>query len=96
MKHYGTTGHGPRNDLGAKQRKQICEAGETQLARTIRKLQPETIVTVVLAIAPNVERAIAQAKWEGAHIQLPYPGQWKRNRVGFERGLRPLLQRELR
>ena len=86
----------PVDDLGAKHRKQICEAGETQLARTIRKLQPETIVTVVLAIAPNVERAIEQAKWKGAHIQLPYPGRWKRNRVGFERGLRPLLQRELR
>ena len=85
----------PVDDLATKQRKQICAAGERQVARTIRKLQPETIVTVVLAIAPNVERAIELAKWKGAHIQLPYPGRWKRNRVGFDRGLRPLLQREL-
>ena len=85
----------PVDDLATKQRKQICAAGERQLARTIRKLQPERIVTVVLAIAPNVERATELAKWKGAHIQLPYPGRWKRNRVGFDRGLRPLLQREL-
>lgn len=85
----------PVDNLASKRRKQVCGAGEAHLAQTIRKLRPETIITVVLAIAPNVERAIEQAKWSGRHIQLPYPGRWKRNRVAFDRGLRPLLRREL-
>ena len=85
----------PVDDLDAKQRKRICGAGETRLARTIRKLQPETIVTLVLAIAPNVERAIELSRWKRRHIQLPYPGRWKRNRTAFDRALRPFLQHEL-
>jgi hypothetical protein len=85
----------PVDDLEVKQRKRICGTGESHLARTIRRLQPETIVTLVLAIAPNVEHAIKISKWKGRHIQLPYPGRWKRNRIAFDRALRPFLQHEL-
>lgn len=84
----------PVDDLGPKERKQMCSNGEIRLAHTIERLQPEMIVTLVLSIAPNVERAIDQATWKGLHIQLPYPGRWKRNRLAFDRGLRPVLQRE--
>jgi hypothetical protein len=86
----------PIDDLNLKQRRTRCGKGETQLTRTIKKLQPEIIITLVLSIAPNVERAIDQARWKGLHVQLPYPGRWKRNRLAFDRGLRPLLQREFR
>jgi hypothetical protein len=84
----------PVDDLDLKKRRQRCGEGEIRLMRTIQHLRPEIIITLVLSIAPNVERSITRAGWEGVHIRLPYPGRWKRNRLAFDRGLRPVLECE--
>jgi hypothetical protein len=85
----------PVDHLPMKQRRLACARGEAQLAAQIRQLDPETIVTVVRSIAANVERAQARAKWQGTHIELPYPGRWKTHRDAFEQALRPVLRRTL-
>ena len=86
----------PVDRLAPKQRRLACNRGETQLGATIRWFNPEVIVTVVRSIAPNVERARASARWQGTHLELPYPGRWKSHRDEFERALIPLLRRTLR
>jgi hypothetical protein len=83
----------PVDKLAQKQRRFACARGETRLAAIIRGLDPEVIVTIVRSIAANVERAEARAKWQGTHIELPYPGRWKTHRVAFEYALRPVLRR---
>lgn len=73
-----------------------CRSGEVRLARTIRALRPEIIVTIVRSIAENVRRAREQAAWSGSHFELPYPGRWYRARVQFSRQLVPLLRETVR
>jgi hypothetical protein len=82
----------PVDNLRGKQRRLSCARGETRLAATIRQLDPEVIVTIVRSIAANVQRAQARAKWDGTHLELPYPGRWKSHRLAFERALRPVLR----
>jgi hypothetical protein len=84
----------PVDKLNAKDRRQACVAGETQLSRTIKQLRPEIIVTVVRSIAANVVRAQTHAGWEGTHLALPYPGRWQRNRGIFKDALIPVLRKE--
>ena len=86
----------PVDRLTPKQRRLACDRGEKQLGATIRRFNPEVIVTVVRSIAPNVERARARARWRGTHRELPYPGRWKSHRDEFERALLPVLRRTLR
>jgi len=86
----------PVDRLPPKQRRLACAHGETRLGSIIRRLNPEVIVTVVRSIRANVQRAQARAKWQGASLELPYPGRWKEHRVAFERTLRPVLRRTLR
>ncbi len=83
----------PVDHLDPPSRRAACLAGEPLLCRTIRKLQPETIVTVVRSIRGNVERAAACAGWSGPMVDLPYPGRWLRHRETFLAGLVPLLAR---
>jgi len=85
----------PVDQLTAKQRRLACARGEAQLGETIRRLDPEVIVTVVRSIARNVERARALAKWQGSHLELPYPGRWMFHRYEFQRVLVPVLRRTL-
>ena len=85
----------PVDGLSMEQRRLAWTQGETRLAAMIRQLEPEVIVTVVRSIAANVARAQARAKWQGPHIELPYPGRWKTHRLAFERALRPMLRRTL-
>jgi hypothetical protein len=73
-------------------RRRVCRAGEIRLARALRTLRPEMVVTVVRAIGSNVRRAEAAAKWSGRHFELPYPGRWHRFRTEFRRKLIPLLR----
>ena len=86
----------PVDRLERKQRVQVCRDGEGRLAQTIKRLRPEVIVTMVRSIAENVRRAELRAEWDGARVELPYPGRWKRNRVEFEDGLRPVLRERLK
>jgi hypothetical protein len=74
-------------------RRCACCSGEARLARTIRTLRPEIIITVVRSIGENVTRAREQAAWSGPHLELPYPGRWQRARLRFSRKLVPLLRK---
>jgi hypothetical protein len=86
----------PVDCLPLKERRLACSQGEARLATIIRRLNPEVVVTVVRSIAANVRRAQARAKWQGTHLELPYPGRWENHRVAFERALVPVLRRTLR
>jgi hypothetical protein len=86
----------PVDRLTRKQRRLAWAQSEARLGTMIRRLNPNVIVTVVRSIRANVQRAQAQARWQGAHLELPYPGRWKTHRVAFERALRPVLLRSLR
>lgn len=74
-------------------RRCACLSGEARLARIIRTLRPEIIITVVRSIGENVRRAGEQAAWSGPHLELPYPGRWYRHRMEFGRRLVPLLRK---
>jgi hypothetical protein len=65
-------------DEGARRAHRL--ANEPLLSRTIKKLQPEVIVSMLRAIHRNVERAASRAGWNGRFVQLPYPGRWIRHR----------------
>jgi hypothetical protein len=85
----------PVDRMEPRLRRRACQAGEARLARTLRKLRPEVVVTIVRSIDRNVRRAEASAEWSGPHIVLPYPGRWHRFRVIFRRKLTPLLRATL-
>ena len=70
-----------------------CLEGEPGLRRTIRRLQPEVIVSLVRSVQPIVSRASAEAGWTGRLIDLPYPGRWIRHREKFVAGLLPELRK---
>jgi hypothetical protein len=82
----------PVDNMTRDVRRSACRSGEARLARTIRTLRPEIIITVVRSIGENVRRAREQAAWSGPHLELPYPGRWYRSRMQFSRQLVPLLR----
>jgi hypothetical protein len=82
----------PVDKMTAEARMYACSRGETRLAQMIRALRPQTIVTVVRSISPNVKRAQARAGWSGRHLELPYPGRWHGHRTKFRELLIPFLQ----
>jgi hypothetical protein len=86
----------PVDQLTNRKRRQICLKGEARLSQIIKRLQPKIIVTIVRSIAAIVMRAQERAGWQGQHLEVPYPGRWKRNRYAFGKKLRPLLLEELR
>jgi hypothetical protein len=85
----------PVDDLDAEARAALRRAGEAALARTIRRLRPETVVTLVRAIVPNVRRAEADAGWEGERLDVPYPGRWHAHRQAFTTVFVPWLRRAI-
>jgi len=72
-------------------RRSACLAGEALLARRIRSLQPDSIVTLVRSIRENVERAALRAAWTGTMLTVPYPGRWIQHRKAFMELLVPHL-----
>jgi len=64
-------------------RRDACQAGEALLSREIRNLQPDTMVSLLRSIRPNVERAALRASWTGTLIFAPYPGRWIQHRKVF-------------
>lgn len=82
----------PVDRLGSRNRKNACLEAEPRLGILIRQLHPAVIVTLVRSIAPNVRRAQQRAKWNGLHLELPYPGRWQCHRVQFEKQLVRFLQ----
>jgi hypothetical protein len=85
----------PVDKMNLRARRSACSAGEVCLARTIRKLRPKVIVTIVRSIRANVIRAQNEAHWCGLHLELPYPGRWHRYKIRFRRQLVPLLRKTL-
>jgi hypothetical protein len=85
----------PVDNMAHDGRKHACRRGETRLAQYIRRLRPQTIVTVVRSIRTNVNRAQERAGWSGPHLELPYPGRWHRHRTKFRRLLVPFLRQAL-
>jgi hypothetical protein len=85
----------PVDRLSTDGRKQACRAGESRLARTLKKLRPKIVITVIRSISANVRRAQASANWKGLYVELPYPGRWKEHRIAFEDALKPILRKEL-
>ena len=86
----------PVDRLAPPDRRGAGRAGEVRLARTIRALRPQAMVTIVRSIGANVRRAQQQAAWSGESMELPYPGRWKSHRMQFRRQLVPLLRKTLR
>lgn len=82
----------PVNKMTRDARRCACRTGEIRLARMIRALSPQIIVTIVKSICANVKRSQDQAAWSGRHIELPYPGRWYRSRMRFSRQLLHLLR----
>lgn len=81
----------PVDHLEPKPRRTACLSGEGSLARSIAKLQPVMIATVVRSIEGNVKRAASRAQWRGTFLHLPYPGRWHRHRSAFIEELAPVL-----
>jgi hypothetical protein len=86
----------PVDRLGASRRRQVCMEGEVILSRTLQKLRPLILITVVRSITGNVSRARQKSNWKGLHIELPYPGRWQTHKVAFRLGLVPILRKEFR
>ena len=86
----------PVDKLSSQRRKKICAQAEPRLSQILQQLRPHAIATLLLSIAPNVERAQVLANWKGSHIALPYPGRWHHRHLAFEAALAPLLLAELK
>jgi hypothetical protein len=82
----------PVDRMNSKQRRRACQDGEVRLARILKQLRPEIVITVVRSIAANVRRSEGQAPWSGRHFELPYPGRWIHHRSAFLATLRPILR----
>jgi hypothetical protein len=85
----------PVDRLGRAGRTRVCAAGEARLSKIVRELRPEITVTLLKSIQKHVERVLAEAKWSGIHVVLPYPGRWHQHREEFTRRLVPILRRTL-
>lgn len=87
----------PVDQLEPNLRRIACHAGERSLTRTIKKLQPQVIATLVRTTEANSKIAAAHAGWSGPFLHLPYPGRWSHHRKRFGAilapHLLPLLQR---
>lgn len=72
-------------------RRAACRAREQRLARTIVRLRPQMIVTMLSSIESNVSRAVARASWSGPWLKLPYPGRWAHLKAEFVTGMQPVI-----
>ena len=82
----------PVDQLDARSRRDAHRAAEALLARTITRLNPEMIVTVVRAIEGNVLTAASRANWHGPVVHVPYPGRWAHLKRRFVEELAPVIE----
>jgi len=83
----------PVDRLPDARRRSTCREGEVRLARILKRLRPEIVITVVRLIAGNVRRSQQRANWSGARVELPYPGRWQHHRLAFGRELASALRK---
>ena len=81
----------PVDQLDSASRRAAGLVSEASLSRMIKRLRPQTIVTVVRSIRDVVERAASGAGWHGPLIDVPYPGRWRKHQEIFLRLLVPLI-----
>ncbi len=86
----------PVDRLPRPRRRRTCREAEVRLARILKRLRPEIVITVVRSIAGNVRRSQQRANWSGARVELPYPGRWQRHRLAFGRELASALRKVYR
>jgi hypothetical protein len=82
----------PVDQLDPLARRAACRVGEDLLSRRIKRLQPETIVSLVRSIKSHIDRASANADWHGPILDVPYPGRWIRHRRIFTAELLPYVK----
>lgn len=82
----------PVDQLDGRSRRATCIAGEASLRRSIRRLQPRAIVTLLRSIRENVERAARGAGWNGPLMDVPYPGRWTQHRKIFIGAIVPQIR----
>lgn len=82
----------PVDHLDLISRREACVASEPWLGRTIKRLRPPVIVTMVRSIESDVEQAAARAGWHGRILNVPYPGRWLQHRNIFLTELVPELR----
>src|SRR5664279_3494760 len=73
----------PVDHLGSQSRRAACRASKAPLSRTIARLHPPVLATVVRSIEGDVARAAPQTQWRWQFIRLPYPRRWSRHREVF-------------
>jgi hypothetical protein len=83
----------PVDRLPRDQRVRARLEGEVGLAKMLKQLHPEIVITVLRSITSNVRRSQERAEWSGTHMELPYPGRWKHHRTEFIRELALELRR---
>jgi hypothetical protein len=81
----------PVDHLDSKARRAVCLANESSLSRTIARVHPPAIATVVRSIEGNIAQAACRAGWHGPVLHLPYPGRWSRHRNLFVDTLVPTI-----
>jgi hypothetical protein len=82
----------PVDRLDPKPRRAACRAEVESLSRTIVRLQPAMIATLLRSIEDDVARAVGLANWNGPVLHLPYPGRWVRHRDSFADLLVPTIR----
>ena len=82
----------PVDKLEPKARRDACAAGVSSLSRSIRQLQPEIIVSLMRSIRVCIDRATANAGWQGTILDVPYPGRWIYHRQRFITELLPHIK----
>jgi hypothetical protein len=82
----------PVDHLDSKSRRALCRAGQPSLSRTLTRLQPVMVATLLRSIEDNVRQAALRADWRGPLIHLPYPGRWSRHRTAFVKALAPAIR----
>lgn len=86
----------PVDRMSPSLRRATHRASERYLARTIARLHPQMIVTMLRSIEGSVSNAVAQASWSGPLLKLPYPGRWAHLKSEFVTRLLPVIERLLR
>ena len=81
----------PVDHLDSKTRRTVCLANESSLSRTIARVHPPAIATVVRSIEGNIAQAACRAGWQGPVLHLPYPGRWSHHRNLFVAALAPAI-----
>jgi hypothetical protein len=86
----------PVDKLPAAERRQAHVEGERTLSTRISRMNPEVIISLARSIRSNIDTAITTSAWQGAIVDVPYPGRWIHHRRKFIASLLPIAKLALR